>query len=382
MWLNLLVQLHLALLTFLLLVLIVAISNLLWWRRLASYSTVAPQPRVSVLVPARNEAENITPCLLSLLAQDYAEFEVIVLDDHSTDGTGARLAVLAAGEQRLRVLTGTPLPAGWLGKQWACAQLARAASGDHLLFVDADTRLAPTALREAMAALQAERVGLVTVLPRQTVVTWGERLLVPMLPWSLFCFLPVALAHRLQWPALSASVGQCLLFTRAAYERAGGHAAVRATPVDDIALGKRVMAQHDGWRLLDGGDYVTCRMYRGFREAQAGFGRTLFAAFDDRAVPFVVVWVWLAVVFVVPVVTLGAALAGLLPASFNVQLPLAAIGLSLLLWTLCLRRFGLPLYLAALYPLSVPLMTLTALRSWWVTRTGRVQWRGRALVER
>ncbi len=382
MWSELLTLFHLALLAFLALIFAVALSNLRGWRRLASYAGRAPAPRVSVLVPARNEAEHITPCLRALLAQDYADFEVIALDDASTDDTGAQLAALAAAEPRLRVLAGAPLPPGGLGKQWACHQLARAAAGGCLLFVDADTRLAPTALRQAMTALHVEDAGLVTVLPRQALVTWGERLLVPVLPWSLFCFLPVPLAHRWQWPGLSASVGQFMLFTRAAYERAGGHAAVRATPVDDIALGRRVLACGGGWRLLEGGDRVTCRMYRGFREAQAGFGRTLFAAFDDRVLPFVATWLWLALVFVAPVGVLGAALAGRLPAGFDVRLPLAAVMLSLLLWGLCLRRFGLPLYLAALYPLSVLLMTLTALRSVWVTRAGRVQWRGRALAER
>lgn len=375
-----LTQLHYAILSFLALVLIIALANLRGWRRLASYGGGAT-PHVSVLVPARNEAENITPCLRALLAQDYPDFEVIALDDHSTDGTGAQLAGLAATDARLRVLSGAALPAGWLGKPWACQQLARAAQGDLLLFVDADTRLAPKALRAAVAALHAERAGLVTVLPRQVMGTWGERLLVPLLPWSLFCFLPVALAHRWQRPWLTASVGQFMLFARATYAGSGGHASVRANPVEDIALGRRVMAQGGGWRLLEGGALVSCRMYAGFRAAQAGFGRTLFAAFDDRAVPFVLVWLWLAVVFTAPVLALLAAALGLLP-GFEVRLALLAVGLSALLWALCAWRFALPRGLLGLYPLSVLLMTATALRSLWVTRAGRVTWRGRALAER
>jgi hypothetical protein len=122
-------------------------------------------------------------------------------------------------------------------------------------------------------------------------------------------------------------------------------------------------------------------MYRGFREAQAGFGRTLFAAFDDRALPFMLIWLWLAVVFVAPVLSLGASALGFLP-GFDVRLPLLAVGLALLLWGLCVWRLALPRVLVALYPLSVLLMMLTALRSLWVTRAGRVTWRGRALAER
>ena len=446
-----LTQMHLAVLTFLGLVGVVALSNLLGWKRLGEYGPNPPAPPsaalrvqafpnreggafgasassrsgvssaatkvsdsvallrrhpllvregwgegerprpsardlpnapVSILVPARNEAENIGACVRALLAQDYPHYEVIALDDHSTDDTGDQLRVLAASDARLQVLAGQALPPGWLGKHWACHQLARAASGDRLLFVDADTRLAPGALSAAIAALQAERAGLVTVLPRQAMSTWGERLLVPILPWSLFCFLPVALAHRWQWPGLSASVGQFMLFTRAAYERAGGHAAVRATPVDDIALGRRVMEHGDGWRLLDGGDLVRCRMYRGLRQAVAGFGRTLFAAFNDRALPFTLIWLWLAVVFTLPPLTLAAGALGLLPAGFDLRLPLAAVGASLLLWALCAWRFALPPMVVALYPVSVLLMTFTALRSLVITRAGRATWRGRALAGR
>ena len=380
-----LTQLHLAVLGCLALVLLVAAGNLLGWRRVAHYAhraAAVEQPPVSLLVPARNEAAHISACVRALLAQDYPRFEVLVLDDHSTDGTGAQLAALAQTDPRLQVLSGTPLPPGWLGKHWACHQLARAAQHDYLLLVDADTRLAPGALRAAMAAQAEAGAGLVSVVPRQVMGTWGERLLVPLLPWSLFCFLPVPLAHRLQWPALSASVGQFMLFTRAAYERAGGHAAVRATPVDDIALGKRVIANRDGWRLLEGGALVACRMYGGFREALAGFGRTLFAAFDDRAVPFATLWLWLAVVFALPPVTLAAGALGWLPAGFDLRLPWLAVAAALLLWALCVWRLALPRALVLLYPLSVLLMTFTALRSLWVTRAGRVTWRGRALAER
>jgi len=360
----------------------IAAGNARALRRLDAYTPTpdAPLPFVSILVPARNEAANIADCLRSLLAQDYAAFEVVALDDDSTDTTGAILNELAAAHPRLRVLRGRPLPAGWLGKHWACAQLAEAAQGKALLFTDADTRHAPAALRSALAAMQQEGVDLVSALPYQDLPTWGERLVVPVLSWSLFCFLPLALAHRRQWPALSASIGQFMLFQRAAYLRAGGHAAVRAHAADDLALTRRLLASGGRWRLLDAGKLVRCRMYRGFGEACAGFSKNLYAAFDYRPALFLAIWLWVGVAFLTPVAALAAALAG--AAWPPVAVALAAVGTMLGwgIWAGYAARFGLPLRVSLAYPLIVLIAVTLALRSLRLTRAGRATWKGRVIT--
>jgi len=220
---------------FLSVLLLIALSNLLVLRRLHRYGRPAQFPRLSVLVPARNEEANIGPCVRSLLAQDYPDFELLVLDDESGDQTAQVLASLATSDNRLRVLSGQPLPAGWLGKQWACHQLAQAASGELLLFTDADTRYHPQALSNAVAALLAERTDMLSAVLREEVVSWGERLVVPILVWSIFSFLPLGLAYRLRLPAFTAANGQFLLFRRRAYEQIGGHAAVRQHTTEDLA---------------------------------------------------------------------------------------------------------------------------------------------------
>ncbi len=139
-------------------------------------------PRVSILAPARNEEQNIGPCVESLLAQRYPNYEVIVLNDDSSDRTGEILAQFAVAGDRLRVVNGTPLPPGWLGKNWACHQLAQVADGELLLFVDADTRHSESMLEHAVAALEAEQADLLSAIPREEVVTWAERLVVPIIP--------------------------------------------------------------------------------------------------------------------------------------------------------------------------------------------------------
>jgi chlorobactene glucosyltransferase len=366
---------------FVLLLVLIAVSNLLLMRRLGGdYPAPASFPRVSVLVPARDEEANIERCIRSLLAQNYTDFEVLALDDHSGDGTGRILAALATEDSRLRTLQGRRLPPDWLGKHWACHQLAEAASGELLLFVDADTRHDPRALRDAVGVMLGEDAAFLSALPRQEVVTWAEKLLVPVISWSLLSFLPLALAYRLRTPMLSAAIGQFMLFRRAAYEQIGGHESVRQSVVDDIALGRRVKAAGLRWRLVDGTRRVRCRMYRNAPQVFEGISKNLLAVFGNKIPVHVFVWTWLAVAFVEPLAVLGLSLAGAPVPALSVRLAGLAAGGSLLLWLIAFHRFGYPLFLAFLYPASMLLAMVVAVRSVAVSLTGRATWKGRQLA--
>src|SRR5690606_5425641 len=129
--------------------------------------------RVSVLIPARNEAAVIADTVRSVMAQRYPHFELILLDDHSTDGTAAVAQAAAQGDERLRIVSGEPLPAGWLGKNWACHQLAQAAAGDILIFMDADVRWEADALASMIDMMMRAQADLLTIWPTQQTVTWG-----------------------------------------------------------------------------------------------------------------------------------------------------------------------------------------------------------------
>lgn len=370
---------QLGIVVFLGVLLVIAASNLLALRRLGTYPLPARFPRVSVLLPARNEEAVIADCVRSLLAQDYPDLEVLVLDDNSTDGTGEILAALAREDGRLRVLTGRPLPEGWMGKHWACWQLAGAATGELLLFTDADTVHHPQALRLGVAAFLAERADLMSGFLRQRLLTWGERLTVPAIFWCFFSFLPLALAHRVRAPALSLTNGQWMLFARSAYEAVGGHAAVRDHPVDDIALGQRVKAKGLRWRIVDVGDFVSCRMYTGFRAALEGFTKNLFAVFDFRLAEYLFVWVWMALVTVEPLAVVLLWPLGVGRDVFALWPALAAVGEMLALWAVAMTRLRFPRYLALLYPAHILLLVFIALRSLLWTATGRATWKGRTL---
>lgn len=359
--------------------LVTATINTLSLRRFNQYPTSMSLPSVSVLIPARNEAGNIEACVTAFLSQEYPHFEVLVLNDHSTDGTMEILTRLASQNPRLRVLEGLPLPAGWHGKHWACHQLSRAATGELILFTDADTRHGSTTLRDSVSALLAEKADLVTAFPREEVVSWGERLIVPVIGFGIISFLPIYLVRHLKWPTLSVTIGQFMLFRREAYKAIGGYESVRNHLVDDVSLGRLILAHDYQWRLMDGTGHVTCRMHHNFSEAVEGFTKNAFAFFDYRLLPFFTILALLIFVFIKPLWALLTWNLGAQGVSFPPNLAGIAVLESLLLWWIAYRRFKIPSYLVLLYPFSLILIILIALRSVVLTLTGSATWKDRKL---
>lgn len=378
---NFWIVLQILIIVFLGLFLLIGTSNLWAFRRPSGFPLPAHFPRVSILVPARNEEANITDCIRSLLSQDYPEYEVVVLDDNSTDRTLELVQQLAASDSRLRVIAGQPLPAGWIGKSWACHQLAQQATGEILLFTDVDTRHAPNTLRDTVAALLAQKAALLSLIPYEEAVTWSERVTVPFFSsFSIFGLLPLFLAYRIHSPFFSAANGQFMMFRREAYQQIGGHYAVRNHAIEDLALVREVATHKLRWRLMNGGWHVRCRMYRDYRSVLEGFSKNLFAGFDYRLLLFVISWLWLEVIFWEPLVVISLGAAGVAMSVAQVELAAIAILMSLILWVMLYVRFRHPMYLAFLYPVTLVFIVLIAWRSLALTLAGRTTWKGRQLV--
>lgn len=332
-----------------------------------------PLPRFSVLVPARNEEDNIATCVRAALAVEPPVHEVIVCDDDSTDGTAAILERLAKEDPRLRVIAGTTLPDGWVGKPHACHQLGRAATGDHLLFVDADTTLTMDATRRLSAVFERYNTKVITAFPHQVFGTAAEALIVPMLAMTFTSWMPLDLIWKHVDPRFLIVNGQVLAFRREAYETIGGFEAVKSDIVDDMAICRRAKELDQRVIFIDGQDLATTRMYRGVRDIWQGFSKNFFIGLGSSvpALVFVLTMYFLAYVF--PFLRLGWELLTGMPSVAT----LVGVGFALTARGLLARRFAHPWWTVLLLPVAGACVIGIGVNSALWSIQGRIAWRGR-----
>ncbi|MFI5246130.1 MAG: glycosyltransferase family 2 protein, partial [Gemmatimonadales bacterium] len=252
--------------------------------RLGVYSPEVPvnAPLVSIVVPARNEARNIDACLRSILATTWPAIEVIVVDDHSSDGTGGIARRIGTTDARVHVIDNPDLPEGWMGKQWACRNGQLTARGTFLLFTDADTRHGPALLARSMNAMRERRADLFSVGGSQTMETFWERLLQPHVFGMLVArFGDTERVNRSSDPYDKIANGQFMLMTREVYDRAGGHAAVRSHVAEDLRFAQEWTRLGYSVLIVEGFDYMATRMYAGFAVIWRGWGKNMWAAGRD-----------------------------------------------------------------------------------------------------
>ena len=243
-------------------------------------------PKVSVVIPARNEARNIERCLRSVLSNDYPQFDVVVVDDQSSDGTGDIARSIAAKDARARVIeTGSP-PEGWFGKQWACQTGASASAGDIILFADADTVQSSDLITRSVNTIQRRNADLFSILGRQELGSFWERVIQP----QVFGIMSVRYGGTesitgSRFVADKIANGQCLFVRRDTYEQLGGHALVKSHVADDLMMAQRYFARGKRVVAAEGLNQLSTRMYTSLRELVRGWGKNVFAGGRD-AVPF------------------------------------------------------------------------------------------------
>lgn len=329
--------------------------------------------RVSVLLPVRDEEHRVEPCLRALLAQrGVPAYEVVILDDGSTDATAEVVSRVAADDPRVRLVTGAPLPGGWLGKPHACQQAADAAdpASEVLIFVDADVVLAPDAIAAALAVLDESALDLISPYPRQIAGSTAERLVQPLLQWSWLTTLPLRLAEASPKPSLTAANGQFLVVRRTAYDAADGHTAVRDDVLEDIGLLRAVKRTGGRGVVTDGSTLGECHMYGSWHELRDGYGKSLWAAFGSPAGAAAAVG-GLALLYVVPAVAaLRGSRLGLLGYAAGVASRVVAA-----------RASGSRAWPDALaHPVSIATFGYLVARSVVRNRRGALTWKGRAIV--
>jgi hypothetical protein len=329
---------------------------------------------VTVVLPVRDEESAVGASLAGVLAQHgVGSLRVVVVDDGSTDGTAD--VVRSVADERVRLVTAPPLPAGWLGKPFACAVGAAAVDavlGELLVFVDADVRLAADAVAAAAAVLDAHGLDLVSPWPRPVTGTAAERLVQPLAPWLWATTLPLRLAERSPRPSLAAANGQFLVVTRAAYERAGGHAAVRDQVIEDVALLRAVKRAGGRGVPVEGHRLASCRMYDGWPALREGYAKSLWASVGGSPAASATAAAVLTAVYVVPALAaLRGSRAGLIGYAAGVagRAVVAA------------RTGGRAWPDALAHPVSVLLFDVLMAASLRGHRRGTLRWRGRAIPD-
>ena len=270
---------------------IVGIFNLIYFRKAKSAPLISEKEEtlVSILIPARNEQQNIERCLYSLFDQNYKNIEIIVLDDDSDDDTFSLVKKISQEDDRLKVVKGTSVPEGWTGKNWACHQLSKLAKGDFYLFVDADTKLQATLIKETISEMKSSDIDLLSLFPRRITSTLVDKIISITIGWLIFSCLPLLLADKN--PMFSSAFGQFLLFRRGAYKSIGGHEGIKSKILDDFELGRSITRNGLVLKLFDGTDRISTFSYSSEKEALDGFSKSIFPFFNNRIMPFLILWV-------------------------------------------------------------------------------------------
>ncbi len=345
----------------------VATINLLTARRVTKRKFEG-DAKLAVLIPARNEEGNIGNILSDLVGQTYTKFSVFVLDDHSDDATAEVASKYKPQLLQLEVIEGKGLPSGWLGKPWACQQLAEAAADfDQLLFIDADVRLEKNAVESALELYRESNADLLSCFPTQLTETVGEAFFVTMVNWVLLSMLPLRSVERYKMQSLSAANGQFMLFNSVAYKQIGQHNAVKNRNTEDLELSILIQKYKKKLVVCLGANSIYCRMYKSAEQALNGISRSYYIGFGAKGPGFLMSHMLIVYAYVMPLLFLSTS-------------PLCFIPIAL---TLATRTIvALQSNRNILFDLSIHLAQMfgtlgLATHSYYMFRTNSVTWKGR-----
>lgn len=347
----------------------------------------SPAPLVSIILPARNEAAHIEPCMRALLASQYPDFELIVVDDHSTDGTGAIARRIGADDPRVRIVDNPELPPDWFGKQWACHTGAGLARGAILLFTDADTRHGPECLPRAVNAMRERGAALFSVAGQQVMGSFWERVVQPHIFMLILArYGGMESMSRRREPTGKIANGQYLMITRECYDGLGGHAAVRSHVAEDLMLAQTATRHGYSVQMVAGLEHLSTRMYDGLGDLVRGWGKNVWAAGRDTLPLGPVGRAILRVTFPAPMLwELIPVTAALLGAVGFASPAVGAWGTLVYLitaagWCVPYRGAKTSMWYAWLYPLASLVVGYILIGAAW--RGARVEWKGRAYLSK
>ena len=319
---------------------------------------------VSVLIPMRNEEENVKGCLSSVLAQKGLDtLEVIAIDDGSTDNTSNEVKAFPSVE----LISGEKLPDKWLGKLWACQQLAEKSSGDYLVFVDADVRLSDYAVANSISKMG--NWDFISPYPRQLTAGFVQKIFQPLLQWSWLSSVPLLIAQKYSIKSMAVANGQFLIIKRDAYFKSGAHAGIKTEVLDDLMLARNLLKQGYKGGVAEASNIATCHMYKNKMELFKGYQKSLWKAFGS--VPGTILAIALLIVTgILPIIS----------TALGSTSGLAAFGLITLSRMISSLRTGSLPNSAIFHPLAILMLLGLILFSWYGKITNTITWRDRTVI--
>lgn len=326
--------------------------------------------KIAILIPARNEEDNIKNLLSDLSEQVLlSDYLVTVLDDNSTDSTADAVRLYSNQDEKFELIDGKPLPHDWLGKNYACHQLAITKSdANYLVFLDADVRVSIDAIATALTELQVKKLDFISPYPRQIAKSWSEHLIQPLLQWSWLSTLPIKLAQKSSRPSLTAANGQFFVVKTEAYIASGGHKSIKGEVIDDMELAKSLKRSGFKGGITNGSNIASCRMYQNWSQLRNGYQKSLWRAFKE--IPNAIILSLLLIIFFIyPVFEM-------LKGSSIGLVSYFLVVLSRMI-TAKLSRGNL--ISSLLHPLSILLLIYLLITSWIQHSRGNLAWKGRKL---
>jgi chlorobactene glucosyltransferase len=335
-------------------------------------------PFVSVLIPVRNEEHNIERIVTSLVKQTYPNYEIIILNDNSTDNTISILEKLKHRYPIIKIISGKPLENEWTGKCFACWQLYEASKGEYLLFTDADTYHTKDSIKNAVNIALHTNADLLTVFPKMEMKSFSEKLIMPMLWFTIFMLLPFYFIDKKGFTKFSVGVGPFMLFKRIAYEKIGGHKSVKSALVEDVWLARKIKENNLNLVVKNGYNLLSVRMYRNFKEIWNGFSKNIFAGFNFSSLALFLINLIYILLFIMPFILLFINL--YLYFTFNnllIFLTLQVVFIYFCRFILA-YKFKLGYFSALLHPFGAAFVPIIAVNSWrWIKSGSGARWKDR-----
>jgi chlorobactene glucosyltransferase len=351
--------------------LLISLINLLWGPYLSSIEETIKKPFVSILVPARNEEENIGNCLDYLVRLDYENYEIIILDDDSSDRTSEIVMKYQKKYKNLQLVKGEPLPPGWTGKNWACWQLAKAAKGELFIFTDADNWFHPQSVSKTIAWMEKYRLSALSAFPQQITLTFTEKLLILVIDIILYTMLPLWLVLKTKNSSVSAANGQWLAFRRKEYFSTGGHQSVKNKVVEDVEIFRLFKRNNKKVLTVIGTNMIFCRMYNNLPEVARGLAKIFFGLTGNKILIYILLVGIMFLVYIFPWIALMIL--------DNWLMVLPAIALPILyriVMKIQLREDWLGVWFQ---PVTILLSIMIAFKSYYAARTNNILWKGRKI---